>query len=221
MEIRTVAPGEKAIVKEVVRIHLDAFSGFFLSFMGKGFLKHMYTSYCEHKASTLLVAIDDDGSVVGFLSYTHDMSGLYKYMIKKKLIPFAWFSLGAFLRKPRVFMRLVRALLKPSESERKEKYVMFTSLGVDGTKKCRGVGSMLFTKGKESVDFSEFEYISLETDVEHNDITNHFHKKNGFKIVREFTTHEGRRMYEYRYYGEKAAAATENTEEKETENTTV
>lgn len=205
MQVREVDANEKDVLKDVVRIHMDAFSGFFLTFMGKGFLKQMYASYSEHKDSTLLVAIDDEGSVVGFFTYTYDMSGLYKYMIKKKLIPFAWFSLGAFLRKPKVFMRLIRALLRPSESERKEKYVMFTSLGVDTTKTCRGAGSMLFNKGKESVDFSKYEYISLETDVENNENTNHFHQKHGFKIFREFKTPEGRRMYEYRYYGPNAA----------------
>jgi ribosomal protein S18 acetylase RimI-like enzyme len=216
MVIRQIDSNEKQIIKDVVRIHLDTFTGFFLTFMGKGFLTQMYRSYCEHNESNLLAAFDEDGKPVGFLAYSGDMSGLYKYMIKKKLIPFAWFSLGAFLRKPKVFMRLIRALLRPSESERKEKYVMFTSLGVDTTKTCRGAGSMLFNKGKESVDFSKYEYISLETDVENNENTNHFHQKHGFKIFREFKTPEGRRMYEYRYYGPNApkeAAEGEKAEE--------
>ena len=152
---------------------------------------------------------------VGFPAASETEYKFIRTLIKKKLIPFAWFSLGAFLRKPKVFMRLVRALLRPSESERKEKYVMFTSLGVDTTKTCRGAGSMLFNKGKESVDFSKFEYISLETDVENNDNTNHFHQKHGFKIFREFKTPEGRRMYEYRYYGPNAAPEGA-VEEKET-----
>ena len=168
--------------------------------MGRGFLKQMYKAYCKHNQSNLLVAINEEGKTVGFLAYSEYLSGLYKFMIKKSLIPFAWYSLGAFFRKPKIFMRLVRAFLKPSESKREEKYVELASIGVSPNSKAKGVGSKLIDALKEKVDFNSFEYITLETDVENNEIANKFYVKNGFNVVREFTTREGRRMYEYRYY---------------------
>ena len=208
MIIREIGKDEKNIIDRVVKIHLDTFEGFFLTFMGEGFLKQMYSSYCAHGESGLLAAFDDDGSVVGFLAYSGDMSGLYKHMIKKRLVPFAWYSLGAFLRKPKVFMRLIRAFLKPSESEREEAYMELASIGVDPNVKSKGVGSALVDKLKEITDFSKYAYITLETDAENNEGANKFYCKNGFSLIREYATHEGRKMNEYRFFRSENDAAT-------------
>lgn len=200
MQIRKIENSEKTTINDIVSIHLATFTGFFLTFMGRGFLNLMYISYVEYKDSGILVAFEEDRPV-GFLAYSGDLSGLYKYMIKKRLIPFAWFSLGAFFRKPTVFMRLVRAFLKPSETKREEKYVELASIGVSPFLKSTGVGSQLIDALKDQVDFSEYTYITLETDAVDNDVANHFYKKNGFNLEREFVTNEGRKMYEYRYRG--------------------
>ena len=199
MNIRKIESNEKQVIADVVGIHLDTFTGFFLTFMGRGFLNQMYRSYCEHSDSDLLVAFDDDEKPIGFLAYSGDMSGLYKYMIKKKLIPFAWYSLGAFFRKPKVFMRLIRAFLKPGESRREENYVELASIGVNPNIKSKGVGTQLISHLKDLVDFNKYAYISLETDAVNNEGANHFYQKNGFVLEREYETHEGRKMNEYRF----------------------
>ena len=199
----------KSVINEIVDIHLATFKGFFLTFMGKGFLKQMYKAYTTHPESDIFVALDDDNKVAGFLAYSENLSGLYKYMIKHRLIQFAWYSLGAFLRKPAVFMRLIRAFLKPGESKRTEKYVELASIGVHPDAKCGGIGSSLIDELKSEVDFDKFEYITLETDAVDNEIANKFYVKNGFTVEREFETHEGRKMFEYRYRG-----GTENEKDK-------
>lgn len=198
LDIKKIKAHEKKMIDDVVQIHLDTFEGFFLTFMGRGFLKQMYSSYCLHEHSDLYVAFDD-GEVVGFLAFSADMSGLYKYMIKKKLIAFGIYSLGAFFRKPKIFMRLVRAFLKPSESKREEKYIELASIGVKPTIKSKGIGSQLISRLINDVDFKKYSYISLETDAVNNEGTNYFYKKNGFELVRTYETHEGRKMNEYRY----------------------
>lgn len=202
IQIKTLETNDKKIIEQIVKIHMETFEGFFLTFMGKGFLKQMYSSYVRHDKSNILVATDEN-VVVGFLAYSEDMSGLYKHMIKRRLIPFAWYSLGAFFRKPKVFMRLIRAFLKPSESTRAENYIELASIGVDPQTKGQGIGTKLIETLKNEVDFSAFEYITLETDVENNEGANKFYLKNGFRIEREFETREGRKMYEYRYAKEK------------------
>jgi ribosomal protein S18 acetylase RimI-like enzyme len=200
MLIRRIESTEKNIINNIVSIHMDTFTGFFLTFMGPKFLKLMYRSYLEYKESGILVAFDED-KPVGFLAYSGELSGLYKYMIKKRLILFAWYSLGAFFRKPKIFMRLVRAFLKPSETKRDEKYIELASIGVEPNSKSKGVGSMLIDYFKSQVDFDKYEYITLETDAENNDVANRFYRKNGFILEREFETSEGRKMFEYRYRG--------------------
>jgi len=198
MQIRKISNRERAAIDAIVSIHLNTFTGFFLTFMGRGFLRLMYRSYAEYRDSGIFAAFEEE-KPLGFLAYSGDLSGLYKYMLRKRLLPFAWYSLGAFFRKPAVFMRLVRAFLKPGETKRQEKYIELASIGVDPDVKSKGIGSQLVDVLKANVDFNEYAYITLETDAVNNDGANHFYEKNGFVIEREFETHEGRKMFEYRY----------------------
>ena len=200
--IREVKSEEKELINDIVSIHLNTFTGFFLTFMGRGFLNQMYRSYCDHDESGLLVA-EDNGKAVGFLAYSGNFSGLYKFMIKTRLVPFGWYSLGAFFRRPSAFMHIIKAFLKPSEVKREEKYVELSSIGVDPTIKSKGVGSLLIDELKKIVDFDKFDYITLETDAVNNDGAIHFYQKNGFVLERRYETDEGRKMFEYRFVGEK------------------
>lgn len=198
--IREVKSDEKKLINDIVTIHLDTFTGFFLTFMGRGFLNQMYRSYCEHKESGLLVA-EESGRPIGFLAYSGNFSGLYKFMIKTRLIKFGWYSIGAFFRRPSAFMHIVRAFLKPSEVKRKEKYIELSSIGVDPKVKSKGVGSLLISELKKKVDFKKFSYITLETDAVNNEGAIHFYEKNGFVREKMLETEEGRKMYEYRFKG--------------------
>lgn len=199
--IRKVKSDEKKTINEIVTIHLNTFTGFFLTFMGKGFLKQMYQSYCEHDESGLLVA-EDDGKAIGFLAYSSNFSGLYKFMIKTRIVQFGWYSIGAFFRRPSAFMHIIKAFLKPGEAKRKENYVELSSIGVDPNVKSKGIGSALIEELKKLVDFEKYAYITLETDAVNNEGAIHFYEKNGFVRERMFETDEGRKMYEYRFVGE-------------------
>ena len=196
--VRKIKADEKFVIKQIVQIHLKTFPGFFLTFMGKGFLNQMYACYCKHPGSGLFAAFEGE-TPVGFLAYSSDFSGLYKYMIKKRLFPFFWYSMGAFFRKPKVFMRLVRALLKPGEAKREDAYVELSSIGVKPEQKGKGIGSLLIDELKKETDFSKFAYINLETDAENNEAANRFYQKNGFALSKTYQTQEGRKMNEYRY----------------------
>lgn len=202
INIREVKYDEKKLINDIVTIHLNTFTGFFLTFMGRGFLNQMYTSYCDYEEAGLLVA-EEDGKAIGFLAYSSNFSGLYKFMIKTRLIQFGWYSIGAFFRRPSAFMHIISAFLKPGEAKREEKYVELSSIGVDPNIKSKGVGSLLIDSLKHIVDFTKFAYINLETDAIDNEGAIHFYEKNGFVRERMFETDEGRKMYEYRFVGEK------------------
>ena len=93
--IRKVKKNEKNLINEIVKIHLMTFDGFFLTFLGEGFLRQMYTAYTCHSGSDILINVDEN-RVNGFLAYSENLSDLYKYMIKHHLIPFAWYSFVTF-----------------------------------------------------------------------------------------------------------------------------
>lgn len=200
--IREVKSNEKELINEIVTIHLNTFTGFFLTFMGRGFLKQMYQAYCDYDESALLVA-EEDGKALGFLAFSSNFSGLYKFMIKTRLIQFGWYSIGAFFRRPSAFMHIISAFLKPGEAKREEKYVELSSIGVDPNVKSKGIGSKLIDALKDNVDFDKYAYINLETDAVDNEGAINFYEKNGFVRERMFETDEGRKMYEYRFVGEK------------------
>ncbi|HFM8708885.1 TPA: GNAT family N-acetyltransferase [Enterococcus faecium] len=200
--IEEIKSSDKELINSIVDIHMRTFTNFFLTFMGKKFLELMYRSYTEYNDSGILVAIQND-KPIGFLAYSGDMSGLYKYMIKKRIIPFGFYSRVAFIKKPNILMRLFRAFLKPSETKRDENYVELASIGVNPKEKSIGVGSMLIDNLKSRIDFSKYEYIALETDALNNDVVNNFYKKNEFILERKYSTNEGRIMNEYRFYMEK------------------
>lgn len=189
-------------VNRVVEIHMGAFKGFFLTSLGVGFLRLLYSFYVSSPKSGVFGYFDGNGVLQGFLAFSGDLSGLYKRMIVRRLPLFAWYSLGALVRNPKIISRLVGALFYPSATKRTEAYVELASIGVMPDVKSSGIGSKLVSALKENVDFSKFEYITCETDAVDNEAANAFYRKNGFVLAREYSTRQGRKMNEYRFYKE-------------------
>ena len=54
----------------------------------------------------------------------------------------------------------------------------------------------------DAAAITAYKYINLETDACDNDAVNNFYLRNGFQLARNYVTAEGRKMNEYRYYGE-------------------
>ena len=196
--IREIDRHDKQLINAVVALHILTFKGFFLSSMNRGFLRWLYRSFCEFEDGTLLVAFDED-KPIGFIAYSKNISNLYKYMIKRHLLPFAWYSFLSFLRRPLILPKLFKALTMPSSSKRDEESVKVSSIGVDPEYRRHGVGSRLLDEMKNRVDFTDIDYITLETDRDDNDNANEFYQKNGFKYSYGFVTREGRAMNVYHY----------------------
>lgn len=186
-------------IDEIVDIHMKSFSGFFLTFLGKGFLKQLYKGFLEEENSGLIVAFDENKKVLGFLAYSSDLSGFYKYLIKKHLISFGWYAMFGFLRNPKIFFRLIRALTYSREAKREEKYIELSSIGVLPINENGGVGTKMIDYLK-NLSFKGYQYIKLETDAIDNERVNNFYKKNKFILDHSYSTPEGRIMNEYRFY---------------------
>lgn len=187
-------------VSEVVAVHMQSFTGFFLTFLGKGFLTQLYKGFVEYEGSGLIVAVNDEDKIVGFLAYSDDLSGFYKYLIKKHIVSFAWYAGLGFLRKPKIFFRLLRAFTYSNEAKREEKYIELSSIGVLPEAAGTGIGSKLINVLQKKFDLKRYKYIKLETDAENNKGANCFYQRNGFVIDHEYETYEGRKMNEYRWY---------------------
>ncbi|MDR1001836.1 MAG: GNAT family N-acetyltransferase [Oscillospiraceae bacterium] len=202
MEIKIIkhqkARQVRQFAKEAASIHVRTFTGFFLTFLGEGFLTRLYEGFAKHSDSCLILAVEEE-KVVGFLACSENLSDFYKYLIKTSLIPFAYYSVIAFFKKPSALFRLLRALTYPSETKTEEKIFEISSIGVLPEAKNKGVGSILLRTVQETVNFDKFSCIQLETDRDNNDAVNNFYKKNGFVLHETYETPEGRRMNRLRY----------------------
>ncbi|MCI9380190.1 MAG: GNAT family N-acetyltransferase [Dorea sp.] len=185
-------------IREISELHKRAFPSFFLTQLGEPFLQTLYSGYMEDMNSGIIVA-EDDNEIVGFIAYSNDYPQLYKGLIKKHLIKFAFCSLGAAIRHPSFIKRILGAFKKSESVIKEEPYVELASICVDPKLENQGTGTELINYLKDIVDFNAYAYINLETDADGNDVVNKFYKKNGFKLARQYTTAEGRRMNEYRY----------------------
>ena len=169
--------------------------------LGTPFLKTLYKGYVEDDNSGILVA-ELDGKIAGFIAYSNEYSNFYKNLLKRYLVPFAFCSLLAVLRHPSFGKRLLGALKKSDDVKKDRPYVELASICVNPKLGNKGIGSKLIQHLKNITDFTVYSYINLETDACRNDAVNQFYVKNGFQLIRSYVTAEGRKMNEYRYYGE-------------------
>jgi ribosomal protein S18 acetylase RimI-like enzyme len=166
--------------------------------LGRGFLRNLYKGFITHENSNIIGVFEDD-KLLGFVAYSENISKFYNYLIKKSLIPFAWYSFRAFLKRPKTMFKLLRAFTYSENSKREETYIELSSIGVSPDVKNKGVGSMLIDALKNEIDSEQFSYIKLETDKIDNDAANAFYLKNGFELNNSYFTRENREMNEYRF----------------------
>lgn len=197
--IRELCIEDKGYIKAIAMLHKKAFPSFFLTQLGITFLRVLYCGYLEDRDSGIIIA-EEDEEVIGFIAYSKDYSLFYKRLMKKHFLKFALSSAGASLRHPSFSRRLLGAFTKSKSVVKKEKYVELASICVDPEYQGRGIGSSLVSCLKTMVDYEVYAYINLETDAEDNERVNNFYKKNGFSLAGNYTTREGRKMNEYRYY---------------------
>lgn len=183
----------------VVEMHMATFPGFFLTFLGPGFLKCLYKAFLMHDTSDLLIAENADGVLLGFSAYSNDLKALYNHLLRHSMIPLAWYSLVASLRRPSAIFRLLRGLKQPIQAVRAEQYAELASIGVAPKQRHSGIGSALINDVKSRINFSAVSYLKLETDADNNDEVNAFYLHHSFELHHSFLTPEGRRMNEYRY----------------------
>ncbi len=199
--IRELDTADNRYITILSKLHIVAFPNFFLTQLGLSFLKTLYRGYIEDKNSGILVA-EINGKLAGFIAYSNEYSKFYKELLKRHLIRFAFYSLLAVIRHPSFVKRLLSAFKKSDEVLKGEAYVELASICVNPKVDGKGIGTKLIEKLKEITDFTIYEYINLETDACNNDAVNKFYVKNGFQLAQSYVTTEGRKMNEYRYYGD-------------------
>jgi ribosomal protein S18 acetylase RimI-like enzyme len=188
-------------VDAVTAVHLTAFRGFFLSFLGPRFLRELYRAILADEEGIAFVAAHGD-RVIGFVAGTGS-GGFYRRAAKRRWFRFGVASIGALLRKPSVARRLVRAIYAPPKTLSEGALLM--SLAVDPTVQGSGAGKLLTRAFVDRARESGVSAVVLTTDKVGNDAVNTFYRAQGFSLAAEYVTPEGRAMNEYILYLERTA----------------
>ncbi|MEW5804097.1 MAG: GNAT family N-acetyltransferase [bacterium] len=181
---------------QVVDIHIKSFPNFFLTFLGKDFLLLLYKGICNEPDGIILGAFLDD-QIEGFIAGVTNQCGFYKRLIKRQKWAFAFASLKALLRCPRIAPRLLRALRKPSEAQQASAEACLMSIAVRPEYEGKGIGRQLVEAFNQELINRGISSVCLTTDKNHNDRVNQFYQKLGFCLSRSYVTPEGRAMNEY------------------------
>ena len=197
-DVRELNIDDHVYIGELATLHSKAFPDFFLTQLGKPFLRTLYKGYLDDPDSGIIVA-EEGGNILGFIAYSNDYSGFYQRLVKEKIIQFAWCSFLAVLRHPTFIRRLLGAFKKSESVHKTDRYVELASICVRPDMNGKGIGTALIDYLKSMIDFTNYSFISLETDADNNSAVNQFYIANGFKLDKQYTTAENRRMNEYHY----------------------
>ncbi len=190
--VRRMSAGD---VSRAVELHLAAFEGFFLSFLGPRFLRVFYSSAVA--LGEIALVSEADGRVVGFVMGSTSPGRFFKQLLRTRLIAFALSAAPAVLRRPRIAARVARALVKPKDASKPPGVATLMSLGVDPTAQGLGAGKALVAAFLEDARSRGSTAVDLTTDKVDNERTNAFYRALGFRVAREIVTPERRTLNEY------------------------
>jgi GNAT superfamily N-acetyltransferase len=194
VEIRPMRIGD---IDAVTAVHLAAFPDFFLSFLGRRFLRELYRAVLADPNGMAFVAVAGS-EVIGFAVGTVNSSGFYRRVARRRWWRFAVASSTALLRRPAIIRRLVRALVSPPATS--SEGALFMSAGVDPQVQRSGAGKLLWTAIADEARRRGAKAVVLTTDRFGNDAVNSFHVSQGYELARTYETPEGRAMNEYIKY---------------------
>ena len=183
-------------VEAVVRVHLESFPSFFLSFLGPHFLRLYYSGVCSASEGIAFVYLNAKGEPGGFVAGTINPRGFYSRLLKRQWLRFALASVMAICRRPKTIRRIARAFFHPSENPNGEDVAGLFSIGVMPELQGTGAGKQLVLRFLEEARTRGCTKVFLTTDRDNNDRVNIFYQKLGFAVRRQYETPEGRRMNE-------------------------
>lgn len=182
-------------VDTIVKIHLDAFKGFFLTSLGAQFLKFYYSCFIKSNETVTVVA-EENGVIYGFSASTKVCKGFNSRLIKSNLFAFTILSLKMLFTTPKSLLRLVKNLTKKGESvEDDEDYAELYSIGVSKAAQGKGVGKLLLAESERVMKAEGVQRVSLTTDFYNNEQAVGFYHSMGYETLYEFVTYPNRKMY--------------------------
>ncbi len=186
---------EQKDIPQVVKIHMDAFDGFFLTSLGEKFLHFYYSSFLRHPDCVFMCA-DDGKHVLGFSAATRKAKGFNSALLKRDLLGFIKIAFYLLFTRPSALIRLAKNMNKKDSSNVDDQnYAELFSIAVSKKAQGQGIGKALLLETEKSIKQSSEQKISLTTDYNNNESTIAFYKSMGYEVMYEFVTYPDRKMY--------------------------
>ena len=183
-------------INSIVEIHLEAFPNFFLTSLGRSFLRTYYSSSLRSKNCIAVCLIDDKNEITGFAFGTKQSKGFHKNIIKENLIKFILEISKIILTKPKAFIRLYKNLEKPKTvNDDNGDYAELLSIGISSKYKGKGLGKLIIDHFENEVLNKGCKKLSLTTDFYNNDDVINFYKSKNYNVYYDFINYPNRRMY--------------------------
>ena len=182
-------------VNTIVRIHCDAFEGFFLTSLGVPFLTFYYTCFVN-SYETVTIVSEEKAQICGFAAATTSSKGFNIRFIKNNFLNFVLLSFKMLFTAPKALLRLVKNLTKKGTIVvDDEDYAELYSIGVSPSFQGKGIGKTLLTELEKELKKKGVEKVSLTTDYENNDTAVGFYRSLGYETLYEFITYPDRKMF--------------------------
>lgn len=181
--ITQVRKASSCDVPAMVEIHQRAFPGFFLTLLGRRFLRRMYAGFV-HDAHGRAIVAEHGTSVVGYIVGTCCPEKYFRARLRSDGIALACAAVPALLRSPvRTAERLWAALRYRGERppDLTDGWLV-SSIAVDLQARAAGVGSALVRAFCEHAAQAQARYVYLLTDEIRNGRAHAFYERAGFKV---------------------------------------
>jgi len=182
-------------IPAIVNIHIEAFPDFFLTSLGKSFLKTYYKTSIKNKLCVAVCSLDKSNNITGFAVGTLLSKNYYKKLIIKNISLYSWQFLIIFITKPKAIIRLYKNLSKTNNPDDDGLYSELLSIAVANNYKGQGIGKLLLDKFEENALKNNCTKIALTTDYFNNENVINFYKSRGYEIYYDFISFPKRKMY--------------------------
>ena len=186
-------------VEAIVATHLKAFPGFFLTLMGPGFLRELYRGFLRHADGVLLVSVDEQERLTGFVAGTLAPDRFFAELRRRRGVYFLLRALPALLVRPAlVFAKLWSALFyRGDKPALLQGGALLSSIGVLPEVVGRSVGKELLAGFEREAFARGAAFVYLTTDADGNNLVQAFYGRNGYAVESEFIQGGGRAMLRY------------------------
>ena len=188
-----IRKANKKDIKSIVEIHMARFSSFFLTSLGKNFLKTFYKAFLKNPG--VLLVLIDEGEIKGFAAGSRDKRGFFKKLLLNNISEFVFSGIQILITKPSALKRIA---LNASKSE-KNNLIFAELLSIATLSNKKGYGKILLLEFEKEITRENIENlpISLTTDYHDNDKAVQFYKDCGYEVQEVFESYQGRKMYRF------------------------